>query len=83
MMEGKMHGKKLEEAKMHYEEMMAALDEIGMDFSQLKEQMDDQEEDQSEGESEDMGEASKPSMDKGKIALIVAKMKSKMKGSEE
>lgn len=85
MMQGKMHGKKLAEAKMHYEQMMSALDAAGMEFEDLKAEMEGPEDYEEGEESEDMAEEGpKPGpMDKGKVAIIVAKMKNKLKGSAE
>ena len=86
MMEGKMHGKGMEEAKMHYDALMGCLDRMGMSMGEFEDQMEGEKPGEEEGgdyqepadEGEDMGK--KPMMDKGKIALIVAKMKNRMKG---
>jgi hypothetical protein len=83
MMKGKM-----EAAKMHYEQLMAALAALGMDLMEFHEKMGEGEMPEMEGgeeyaeESEDEGEemeGPKP-VDKAKVAVIVARMKNKMKG---
>lgn len=80
MMEGKMHGKKMEEAKMHYSQLMSLLAAIGMSLSEFEDMMEGEKEEGGEEEGYEGEESSKPGMDKGKIAIIVAKMKNKMKG---
>ncbi len=82
MMEGKMHGKKMEEAKMHYEALMQALAAIGMSLAEFEDKMEggeEMEDGEEYGEEEGEEEGPKP-MDKGKVAIIVARMKNKMKG---
>lgn len=86
-----MADKKMAEAKMHYDALMEVLDSMGMALEEFKEEMagtsEPAEMEQSpeeaeyvseEDESEEEG-ASKPA-DKAKVALIVARMKGKMKG---
>lgn len=83
MMKGKM-----EAAKAHYDALMAALAALGMDLMEFHEkmgegempEMEDGEEyaEESEDEGEEM-EGPKP-VDKAKVAVIVARMKNKMKG---
>jgi hypothetical protein len=82
MMEGKMHGKKMDEAKMHYEALMEVLAAIGLSLAEFEEKMEKPEMEESEEGGEEYGEEmpEKKPMDKGKIAIIVAKMKNKMKG---
>lgn len=83
MMEGKMHGGgKMEKAKMHYEALMQALAAIGMSLAEFEDQMESgKEEGEEEGYEEEEGEEEGPKpMDKGKVAIIVARMKNKMKG---
>lgn len=83
MMEGKMHGKKMEEAKMHYSQLMSLLSGMGMSLSEFEDMMEGEKEGEEEGgdyEEPSDEEGPKPGMDKGKIAIIVAKMKNKMKG---
>jgi hypothetical protein len=82
-----MHGKgKMESAKMHYEALMAALAALGMSLAEFEEQMGGEEseegEEYAEGSEEGEGEEMpmKKPMDKAKIAVIVARMKNKMKG---
>lgn len=85
MMEGKMHGGgKMEKAKMHYEQLMEALAALGMGLAEFEKMMEEKEEEggeyeegMEEGEEE---KAPKSGLDKGRIAVIVAKMKNKMKG---
>lgn len=76
-------------AKGHYEALMAALAALGMDLMEFKEKMDEGEEpemenggeeDSGEMESEDNGMPMKKPMDKAKVAVIVARMKNRMKG---
>lgn len=79
---------KMEAAKMHYEQLMAALAALGMDLMEFHEKMGEGEmpempemEDEGEEyakEGEEM-EGPKP-VDKAKVAVIVARMKNKMKG---
>jgi hypothetical protein len=84
MMKGKM-----EAAKAHYDALMAALAALGMDLMEFHEKMgqgempemegeESEEGYEEEGEGEEMAE--KKPLDKAKIAVIVAKMKNKMKG---
>jgi len=82
MMKGKM-----ETAKMHYEQLMAALAALGMDLMEFHEKMGEGEMPEIEWgeeyaeESEDEGEEEGPKpVDKAKVAVIVARMKNKMKG---
>lgn len=87
----KMHGDKMKAAKMHYEQLMAALAAIGMSLAEFEDQMEGEKAGEEEGgdyeepmgeESEDEGEQmpEKKPMDKAKVAVIVARMKNKMKG---
>lgn len=85
MMEGKMHGKKMESAKMHYEQLMEALAALGMGLSEFEEMMEGEKEEGGEyeegmEEGEESEEMPKGGMDKGRIAVIIAKMKNKAKG---
>jgi hypothetical protein len=80
-----MHGKgKMEAAKMHYDALMAALAALGMSLADFEDQMGGEEmedgEEYAEGsqDGEEM-EAKKP-INKAKVAVIVARMKNKMKG---
>lgn len=73
---------KMAAAKMHYEQLMAALAALGMSLEQFQDQMEGEEpeemEEESEGEemaSEGMKKMPSPS----KVAIIVAKMKNKKK----
>jgi hypothetical protein len=83
-----MHGKgKMEAAKMHYEALMAALAALGMSLAEFEEQMGGEEPEDGEeyAESEESSEegeemAEKKPIDKAKVAVIVARMKNKMKG---
>lgn len=77
---------KMKEAKMHYSQLMSILAALGMSLSDFEDEMEGEKEEEgySESEGEDMEESAseegpKP-MDKGKIAIIVAKMKNRMKG---
>lgn len=76
-----MHGDKMEKAKMHYDMLMEALAALGMSLGEFEDQMEGEKSGEEEGGDyeEPMGEEKKP-MDKGKVAIIVAKMKNKMKG---
>ena len=91
----KEHGKKLEEAKMHYETLMDLLGSLGMSLKQFEaNQKEEMGEDEEEGmayekqgmeEEEEEGEempSKKPMMDKGKVAILVAKLKKKMNSGE-
>lgn len=80
---------KMEQAKMHYEALMAALAALGMSLGEFEDQMEGEKPSEEEsGEYEEpMGEESeseempmKKPMDKAKVAVIVARMKNKMKG---
>ena len=84
MMKGKM-----EAAKAHYEALMAALAALGMDLMEFHEKMGSAEmpemeegEEYAESGEEEEGEemAEKKPIDKAKVAVIVARMKNKMKG---
>lgn len=79
---------KMSAAKMHYEQLMAALAALGMSLEQFQDQMEGEEpeemEEESEGEeeSESKGMASegmKKMPSPSKVAIIVAKMKNKKK----
>lgn len=81
---------KMEAAKMHYEALMAALAALGMDLAEFQSQMEGEGE-ESEGEEKEMAEGDeeqeegeempmKKPLDKAKVAVIVARMKNKMKG---
>lgn len=84
-----MHGDKMKMAKMHYEQLMAALAALGLSLSEFEDQMEGEKPGEEEGGEyeEPSGEedgseempAKKP-MDKAKVAVIVARMKNKMKG---
>lgn len=80
-----MHGKgKMEAAKQHYEMLMEALSALGLSLAEFEDQMEGEKAGQEEGDEyeEPMGdeeEAPKP-IDKSKVAVIVARMKNKMKG---
>jgi hypothetical protein len=80
-----MHGKgKMEAAKQHYEMLMEALGALGMSLAEFEDQMEGEKAGEEEGGEyeEPMGddeEAPKP-IDKSKVAIIVARMKNKMKG---
>jgi predicted translin family RNA/ssDNA-binding protein len=80
-----MHGKgKMEAAKMHYEALMAALAALGMSLAEFEDQMGGEEPEEGEeyAEASEEGEemAEKKPIDKAKVAVIVARMKNKMKG---
>lgn len=77
-----MHGDKMEKAKMHYDMLMEALDAMGMSLAEFEDQMEGEKPGEEEGGDyeEPMGGEGKKPMDKGKIAIVVAKMKNKMKG---
>lgn len=84
-----MHGDKMKMAKMHYEELMSALAALGMTLAEFEDQMEGEKPSEEEGGSyqEPMGEedqdeeaSSKKPVNKAKVAIIVAKMKNKMKG---
>lgn len=80
-MEGKMHGESMKEAKMHYEALMEALAAIGMSLAEFEDKMEGEGEEEEGGEYEEPSEEKGPKpMDKGKVAIIVARMKNKMKG---
>ena len=84
-----MHEKKMEAAKMHYEALMSALAVLGLSLAEFEDQMEGEKPGEEEGgeyeepmgEEEGMGH--KKGMDKGKIAVIVAKMKNGKKPMEE
>lgn len=79
---------KMEAAKMHYEQLMAALAALGMDLMEFHEKMGEGEmpempemEDEGEEYAEEGEEIEGPKpVDKAKVAVIVARMKNKMKG---
>jgi hypothetical protein len=80
-----MHGKgKMEAAKMHYEALMAALAALGMSLADFEEKMSgegmEEGEEYEEGEEEGEEMPMKKPIDKAKVAVIVARMKNKMKG---
>lgn len=80
MMKGKM-----EAAKAHYDALMAALAALGMDLMEFHEKMGKGEMPEMEEEGEEYAEegeemAEKKPIDKAKVAVIVARMKNKMKG---
>lgn len=69
------------EIMMHLEKAKMLCEKAGLSFDDCVEEMMGEKEMEGEEEGEMEGEEeSKPSMDKGKIALIVAKMKNGMKG---
>ena len=77
---------KMSAAKMHYEQLMAALAALGMSLEQFQDQMEGEEpeemEEEMEEESEGEGMASegmKKMPSPSKVAIIVAKMKNKKK----
>jgi Sec-independent protein translocase protein TatA len=80
----------MKEAKMHYDALMEVLDTLGMGLEDFQEQMGSMGEEASEmdeyaeesmgEEEEEEEEGQKKPMDKAKVALIVARMKGKMKG---
>ena len=78
-----MHGKgKMEAAKMHYEALMAALAALGMSLADFEEKMSGEGmEEGEEGDEYEEGEEMpmKKPIDKAKVAVIVARMKNKMK----
>jgi len=78
----------MKEAKMHYDALMDVLDTLGMGLEDFQEQLGSMGEEASEmeeyaeeaGEEEEgQEEGQKKPMDKAKVALIVARMKGKMK----
>jgi predicted phage tail protein len=80
---------KMKKAKMHYEALMQALAALGISLAEFEEQMDEGSEEGEEygeemgGEEEESEEApmaGKKGPDKSKVAVIIAKMKNKMKG---
>ena len=89
MKEMKMHGEgKMEAAKMHYQALMEALAAIGMSLAEFEDQMEGEKageeevgeyEEPASDEGEMEGEKKMP-IDKAKVAVIVARMKNKMKG---
>lgn len=75
---------KMKAAKMHYEALMQALAALGMSLAEFEDEMNSESEPESEsyeegeaGEEEEMKE--KKPLDKGKVAIIVARMKKNMK----
>lgn len=79
--------KVMDEAKMHYDALMASLDKLGMSLGEFEDKMEgegeeeeggDYKEPMDEGEGEGMG-MRHGAPDKTKIALIIAKMKNGMK----
>jgi hypothetical protein len=73
---------KMEAAKMHYEALMAALAALGMSLADFEEKMSGEGmEEGEEGDEYEEGEEMpmKKPIDKAKVAVIVARMKNKMK----
>lgn len=73
---------KMQEAKMKYDELMSILAMLGLSLSEFEDQMMGGEE-ESEDEEEGEEESESPMGKKGKIAVIVAKMKNNKKEMEE
>lgn len=77
---------KMEQAKMHYEALMSALAALGMSLAEFEDEMNgngiEKESDEEYGEEMEEGEdmPMKKPMNRAKVAVIVAKMKNKMKG---
>lgn len=76
---------KMEAAKAHYDALMAALAALGMDLMEFHEKMGAGEMPEMKEEGEEYAEegeemAEKKPIDKAKVAVIVARMKNKMKG---
>lgn len=78
----------MKEAKMHYDALLEVLAGLGMSLADFEEQMSGGEMEEPEGYEEEEGEESeeeegeempKP-MDKGKVAIIVARMRKGQKG---
>jgi hypothetical protein len=75
---------KMQEAKMKYDELMSILAMLGLSLSEFEDQMMGGEEESEEEEGEEEEEESESPMGKkGKIAVIVAKMKNNKKEMEE
>lgn len=69
----------MKEAKMHYDALLEVLAALGMSLAEFEEQMsggemEEPEGYEEEGEEEEGEEMPKP-MNKGKVAIIVARMK--------
>lgn len=82
-----MHGKgKMEAAKHHYEMLMEELGALGLSLAEFEDQMEGEKAGEEEGGEyeEPMGDEEEAPMkkpvDKNKVAIIVARMKNKMKG---
>jgi hypothetical protein len=82
-----MKGKdKMGAAKMHYQALMEALAALGLSLAEFEDQMEGEGSEEEGGEYEEpMGEdgeedEEKKPIDKAKVAVIVARMKNKMKG---
>jgi hypothetical protein len=75
---------KMQQAKMHYDELMAILSAIGLSLAEFEDQMEGEGmEEEGEEYEEPMEEEESPEGKKGKIAIIVAKMKNKKDQMEE
>lgn len=75
---------KMQQAKMHYDELMAILSAIGLSLAEFEDQMEGEGMEEEGGEYEEpMEEEESPEGKKGKIAIIVAKMKNKKDQMEE
>lgn len=80
---------KMEAAKHHYDMLMEALAALGMSLAEFEDQVEGEKAGEEEGgdyeepSGEENGEEEMPMkkpLDKAKVAVIVARMKNKMKG---
>lgn len=79
---------KIKQAKMHYDQLMSVLADLGLSLEEFEDQMEGEsfeegEEYEEPMEEEEEEEQSSPMGKKGKLAIIVAKMKNNKQEMEE
>ena len=78
---------KIKQAKMHYDQLMSVLADLGLSLEEFEDQMEGESSEEGEEYEEPMEEEeeeqSSPMGKKGKLAIIVAKMKNNKQEMEE
>ena len=78
---------KIKQAKMHYDQLMSVLADLGLSIEEFEDQMEGESSEEGEEYEEPMEEEeeeqSSPMGKKGKLAIIVAKMKNNKQEMEE
>jgi hypothetical protein len=78
---------KMKQAKMHYDQLMSVLADLGLSLEEFEDQMEGESSEEGEEYEEPMEEEeeeqSSPMGKKGKLAIIVAKMKNNKQEMEE